>query len=111
MYVYSGEYRKCEVGLETKFVDWNGEHLRTGDIVCLLHDGVWNSGLTVVVADQWKSYSDGTHVIKEGDLEFFIMGIKDVVLGDSWNAVLVKRFEDVIEGEHWSDFGFNYKSS
>lgn len=111
MYVYSGDCRKCEVGLETDLVDWNGDPLRTGDIVILIKDDMYNSGLTVVVSDQWTSYSDGTHVKREGDLEFYVMGIKSVVLGEGWQAVRVKKFEDVIEGERWPDYGFNYKSS
>lgn len=111
MYVYSGDCRKCEVGVETNLFDWSGELLNTGDIVISICDGLYNSGLTVVIADQWQSYSDGTHVKKDGDLEFFVMGIKSEVLGERWQAVRVKKFEDAIEGEHWTDYGFSYKST
>jgi len=123
MYVYSGTYRQCTCGQETPLKDDAGNILRTGDIVMsytVNNFGVANfDGLTVVVSDEWQSYSDGTHIKKEGAPEAFVMGIKDCDLeletGNYpefvWRVRRVKRFEDVIAGEQWKDFGFNYSGT
>ena len=38
------------------------------------------------------------------------MGIKDVDLStEDWRVEIVKKYTDVIDGEHWKEFGFNYK--
>jgi hypothetical protein len=120
MFVYSGNCRFCECGLKTTLIDIGGHDLRTGDIVThySIHDDgsfEYMHGLSVVVCNQWQSYSDGTHkIIKEYQDNLvddaFIMGIKNVILGEQWQAQIVKRYEDVIDGEHWKDFGFNYRN-
>lgn len=116
-YVYSGDCRLCDVGHETGFRDCNGNNLRTGDIVITyIVDQVGFSnlgGLTVVVSDQYQSYSDGTHKEKEGELEFFVMGIKciDVNEDGSWRVMRVKEYEFAIDGEHWRDYGFSFQAS
>lgn len=109
MYVYSGNVRLCEVGLSTKLKDVRGEDLYTGDIIALCRDDGVFTGLTVVVANHWVSYIDGTHVKKEDDLEPFIMGIKTANLTE-WLCYRAKSFSDVINDEHWKDYGFNYKA-
>lgn len=120
MYVYSGKCRLCNCGEKTDVPDHSGESLTTGDIVMVYtvnNFGVSNfDGLSVVVSDQWESYSDGKHVLKDGEPEYYVMGIKDVELEDdspifpdySWRVCRLKRAEDVIDGEHWKDFGFRY---
>ncbi len=121
MFIYSGICRFCECGLETSLKSIKNETLRTGDIVVSYScdkNGFFNymGGLTVVVCNQWQSYSDGTHkLIKEYQNNIandaFIMGIKDVKLGEEWQVELVKRFEDIIDGEKWENFGFNFKEN
>ncbi len=111
MYVYSGNSRKGTVGAATPFRDCKGEPLFVGDIVCVFTDGYVPDGLTAVVSDEFTSYSDGTHVINEGAAEQFVMGIKSVDLENpnTWRVVKLKDYRDVIDGEHWRAYGFNYR--
>lgn len=121
MYVYSGKCRLCECGLKTSLISMSGKKLKTGDVVVSYvadNNNILSclGGLSVVVCDQWQSYSDGTHKIiskynKSKDIpDAFIMGIKKVKLGKDWHAECVKACEDVIVGEHWKDFGFSYNN-
>lgn len=115
MYVYSGKCRLCDVGVETGFHDCNDVSLRTGDIVITYTEdelGFANLGvLTVVVSDQYQSYSDGTHVEKEGEVEFFVMGIKSIDINEdgTWRVKRLKGYESVLDGEHWPDYGFSFR--
>ncbi len=85
MYVYSGNCRKCETGLPTGLTDIVGKPLFTGDIVVIYtedNDGklsYFPDDLTVVVIDQWQSFANGTHVLREAQGAPFVMGIKDAV--------------------------------
>lgn len=93
--------------------------LHTGDIVITYSVDKFGvsyiSGMTVVVSDQYQTYNDGSedgkHVEKEGDLDFFVMGIRSVDLGNDtmWKVLKIKGFESVINGEHWPDYGFCYR--
>jgi len=115
-FVLSGKCRIGDVGEKTPLVDCHGKPLFVGDIVATFtkeHElGVcYFSGLTAVVSDKWTSYSDGTHKQKQGDIDYFVMGIKgvDFMQEDSlWQVQKVKSFEDVVSGENWKEFGFNY---
>lgn len=116
MYVYSGNCREGDVGTPTPLKDVRGEQLYVGDIVVVASvDSFGVSffyGLSVVVSTKWTSYNNGLHEINDKPEEFFIMGIKDVnfMKEDSgWYIRKVKSYKDVIDGEHWSDFGFNYR--
>lgn len=121
MYVYSGKCRLCECGLTTKLTDDMENKLKTGDIVMsyiINQFGVSSfDGLTVVVADQWQTYNNDTHVLNKGKIESFVMGIKDVELNletgiypdSTWRVRRLKKFEDVIDGEHWANFVFSYR--
>ena len=115
MYVYSGKCRLCDVGTETGLIDEAGAELRTGDIVMTytVDDiaGCSNlGGLTVVVSDQFQSYTDGRHEEKNGAPVFFVMGIKGVDLNapGEWRVKKLKGAEHVIDGEAWPNFGFSY---
>ena len=115
MYVYSGKCRLCECGLKTDLKSIEDEPLRTGDIVIsytMNELGVFEylGGLTIVVCNQWQTYSDNTHKIIDANAKAFIMGIKKVTLGERWHVSRVKKFKDVIDGESWTEFGFNYKN-
>jgi hypothetical protein len=109
MYVFSGNCLSGECGLPTGLKDWKGDELRTGDIVLIQKDGHVPDHLTVVVTDKWTTYSGGTYVAKDGPEKFFVMGIKDA-LPDDWAIVLVKSVGDVVPGEHWDAYGFNYRT-
>jgi hypothetical protein len=114
MYVYSGKCRLCETGVKTPFADVMGNTLFTGDIVIVATDDCpMPSGLTVVVSDQYQSYSDGSHVEhveKEDGHEFFVMGIKSVDLyaPGQWHVIRLKEHSDIVNGEHWQAYGFRY---
>jgi len=110
MYLYSGKCRVGAVGHETPFVDMRGEPLRVGDIVVIYTENSNPRGLTAVVSDEFISYSDGTHVTKDGPIETFVMGIKNAGFGEghAWNVLKVKDGSDAVDGEHWKDYGFRY---
>lgn len=114
-FVLSGKCRKGDVGESTPLTDCYGNKLFVGDIVATFTKDEFGvcyfSGLTAVVSDKWTSYNDGTHVQKEGGVEHFVMGIKgvDFMKEDSkWSVQKLKSFEDVVSGEKWKEFGFNY---
>jgi hypothetical protein len=116
--VFSGKCCLCDIGIDVNAKDVRGDQLHTGDIVLVYHgqyvgtdDEYWYpcGGLTAVVSDQYQSFSDGT--IKEtGDNEPFVMGIKGCGFNDpEWQIHLVKKYTDVVDGEHWRAYGFNYR--
>ena len=117
MYVYSGKCRQGECGKNTSLKDVNGDSLFVGDIVItstIDGNGICsNNELTVVVSDKYTTYSNGIHKSKENDIIYFVMGIKNVdFMGkdkEEWIVKKVKSFSDVIDGEHWREYGFNYK--
>lgn len=116
VFILSGKCRIGDVGEATPLKDITGKGLFVGDIVIVStidSMGICdNHGLSVVCSDKWTSYSDGTHVAKEGDIEYFVMGIKNVDFmgkdSEKWIVKRVKSFEDIIAGEHWKDYGFSY---
>jgi hypothetical protein len=117
MYVYSGECRLCDVGVYSGFSDAAGIPLSTGDIVLTYTENEMGcrfvGGLSVVVSDQYTTFSGGRHEIKNGDVEFFVMGVRGVDLINApgeWKVHLVKSHEDVINGEHWKDYGFSFRA-
>jgi hypothetical protein len=120
MKVFSGECQLCDTGIPAGGNDADGKPLHTGDIVAVYHGSFigteleqWDltRGLTAVVADQYDSYSNGTARLKDGEPHAYVMGIR--VCGfdsPAWRIVLLKKFSDVVDGENWKDFGFNYRS-
>ena len=113
MYVYSGDCREGFCGDTTPLKDyWDGP-LYVGDIVVIYKEDSSPDGLTVVVSDKYESFSDGTYKIKpKDDVVYFIMGIKGSCTKpdlEGWIILKVKDHSDVVNGEHWKDYGFNYK--
>lgn len=110
MRVYSGKCEHGKCGVETNLIDCAGNVLRVGDIVASFTEdefGVNNfNGLTVVVEDR------PALVGETEDTGPFVMGIKkvDFMNDDKWNVRRLKRWEDVVDGEHWKDYGFNFKA-
>jgi hypothetical protein len=108
----------CDVGIEVGAVDLYGRALHTGDIVIISHGEyigtdaeTWtpSNGLTAVVADQYQSFSDGSVKLDNAKPEPFVMGIKGCGFdAPDWHITIVKKFSDVIDGEHWASYGFNY---
>ena len=123
MKVYSGKCYKGECGTPTAMTDVMGKPLRVGDIVLSFHEyhpskegfpPTACDHLTVVVDGRFVSYSDGS--IESVDGSCFVMGLKGVCEdcvpdSDKWSVMLLKPWEDVVDGEHWAAFGFNYKEA
>lgn len=112
IYVYSGQCRLCEVGHPADARDINGKPLHTGDIVVIFTENYQPDTLTVVVRNDFTSYGNGQHVPQESS-EAFVMGIKSVPIEDAgmWKVLKVKDYSDVVPGEHWSAWGFNYRAA
>lgn len=119
--VYSGECFHGVVGTPTGLVDFKGDEMYVGDIVLLYHNDHPNTELhhssadhlTCVVDGRYNTYSDGH--IQQVDGTFFVMGIKNVcdhceLNGEKWSVTVIKSHKDVVCGEHWDAFGFNYRS-
>ncbi len=115
-FVLSGKCRIGDIGEPTPLKDISNNDLFVGDIVItsvIDEFGICNNcGLSVVCSDKWTSYSNGEHIAKEGDIEYFVMGIKNIDFmgrdSNKWMVQRVKSFNDVIVGEHWEDYGFSY---
>lgn len=115
--VYSGECLQGVLGDPTDLKLITGEPLYVGDIVItsVIDElgACTNNGLTAVVSDEFTTYSNGTIERKKEEPKYFIMGIKNVdFMGknkEEWGITRVKSYKDVIEGENWKDYGFNYK--
>ena len=116
MYIYSGDCRLGKCGDKTNMVDIYGKKLFVGDIVVTYTTNKFGvcslSGITAVVSDRYTTYSDGTHVENNGVINTFIMGIQSVDFMRNefgWSVQKVKDWSDIVDGEHWGDFGFNYR--
>lgn len=121
MQIYSGSSCQCDIGIPTGQEDWHGNELYSGDIVQLWHGGYigtdleeWlpSSGLTAIVGKQYQGYSDGTIKLINKHPDLFTMGIADSgIQGGEWKVTLVKSHRDIIPGERFPSYGFNYKLS
>ena len=119
--VHSGKCCLCDVGVPVGHQDENGVDLHTGDIVVFWHgwyigtdSEYWDGGdsLTVVVMDQYQSFSDGTVKLQDGPHAPFVMGIRDCGFSHpEWRVRIVKKFSDVVVGEHWPAYGFSYRTN
>jgi hypothetical protein len=120
--VFSGDCLAGVCGEAVGFNDMAGEPLHVGDIVQTFtvidrKDGdcewldMMGDKLTVVVSDEWESFSDGSLVRKPDHDGFYVMGIKSIPMDEpgNWRVRLVKSHKDVIEGERWPAYGFNYR--
>lgn len=123
MFVYRGECRLCETGIATDIEDDCDMQLHTGDIVMLYSvtsdlGVVHMVGLTVIVANHYDNIQ-GLEPKRNDEKEgFFVMGIKGAGVKEkmekypetAWRVHLLKTFGDVIDGEGWKEYGFNYKN-
>lgn len=118
--VWSGQCCLCDIGVLVEgVVDMHGRDIHTGDIVLIWHGEYvdteheqWlptsDANLSVVVADQYQTYSDGT-TLATGQWEPYTMGIRNAgVKSGQWDIQIVKKWSDVVEGEHWTAYGFRY---
>lgn len=121
--VFSGKCCLCDVGIPVKAKSTWGDpvEIHTGDIVILWHGDylgtdieTWTptDGLTAVVSCDYQSFSDGTVQLRDTSEDAFAMGIKDCgFLHPQWRVQVVKKYSDVIPGEHWTQYGFSYAFS
>jgi hypothetical protein len=118
--VYSGVCCLCDVGLPAKIYDMYGElvDVHTGDIVIPFRSMFFGSNLeqwipesmSVVVAGQYTTYSNGIIKPNEDEYDVYVMGLRLAMnLPNEWRFVLVKKYYDCIEGERWPSFGFSYR--
>lgn len=118
--VFSGDCCECDVGIAIGHKDHYEKELHTGDIILVWH-GNWigtdleqwscDAELTAVISNQYQSYSDGSVTYNQNH-EPFVMGIKSCGFSNpEWRIQVVKKYSDVIEGEHWTAYGFNYRHS
>lgn len=118
--VWSGDCCLCDVGILVDASSTFGDsvQIHTGDIVILWHGQYlgtnienWtpSSGLTAVVSDQYQTFSDGSITVRDAEPQGYAMGIKSCGLADpEWRIQVVKKFSDVVAGEHWPEYGFSY---
>jgi hypothetical protein len=109
----------CDVGIPANQKDMHGNDLYSGDIVQLWHGNYigtdmeeWlpSSGLTVIVGNQYKSYTDGTIELITNNPTLFTMGIASCgVQNEEWAVTLIKSHKDIINGERFLSFGINYR--
>jgi hypothetical protein len=109
MNIYSGDCEHGKCGLSTDMKDDYGNVLFVGDIVALATRDKFGittfHGITVVVDHRPDLV---------GDINYkkpFIMGIAtiDINKDTEWFVSKVKDWSDCIDGEHWKDYGFNYR--
>ena len=109
MNVYSGECEHGTCGMPTDLIDSTGAPLRVGDIVMVSSQGngmtPWHHGLSVVVENRPNLTGNAPAP------DAYVMGIVsvDVNNDEGWIVTRVKMWEDVVEGEHWKAYGFNYR--
>ena len=121
--VFSGKCCMCDVGIPVGATSTYGYpiEIHTGDIVIVWHGDyigtdleTWSTcaTLTAVVSDDYQSFSDGTIKLLDTEEPAFPMGIKGCgFLHPEWRVQVVKKYSDVIPGEHWPQYGFSYAYS
>jgi len=111
LYIYSGDCKQCEVGIPTEANDIMGQPLYTGDIVVIEGAYTCADSLTVVICEQFQNFYGKDPVKLSNQSEFYVMGIKSFGVDDfgDWKVSRVKSHKDIIDGEHWTAFGFNYR--
>ena len=121
--IFSGKCCLCDVGIPVNaFSTWGDPvEIHTGDIVIVWHGDYigtdiesWTptDGMTAVVASHYQSFSDDVIELRREACEPFAMGIKDCGFNHpEWRVQVVKKFSDVVPGEHWPVYGFSYDYS
>ena len=102
--VFSGDCDKGAIGISIGKKDIGGQFLSTGDIVMFSHGAYVGTN-----AEQWTA-NPCLSVIMADENGPFVMGLKTCGFDHpEWRITLVKKFSDVIEGERWPAWGFNYR--
>ena len=105
MHVYSGECEHGECGIPAGFKDAYGQDLFVGDIVISHNERGTVTGLSVIVDDRPDLLG---HEEKE---QPFVMGLRNADFEPGgWVLKKIKHWAECIHGEHWKDYGFNYRT-
>lgn len=120
MYLYINGYKLCQCGLETNLLDYFGNSLKTGDLVCVLGTNsltqeinYYSESLSPVAVCQFR---ENGKILNKDEIKenAYIMGIKGVYPSDGWRAVLVKKHKEIIDGKiltnGWCGIEFKYKN-
>ncbi len=99
MRIWSGQVCLGETGIEVV----NGIH--TGDIIIL-----WHREHAGTEYEMWAPTEHLSAVVTDLDTgEHYPMGIRTAGFdAPDWRVQVVKKFSDVISGEHWPAWGFRY---
>jgi hypothetical protein len=106
--IFSGDCFLGHCGEETDLKDADGKPLFVGDIVFNYAENYIPKNFTVVARDGFRTFTNGK-IEQDINGKPFIMGIKNADLTE-WNVSKVKDHSDCIAGEHWREFGFNYRA-
>ncbi|MDQ0022945.1 hypothetical protein J2X90_000731 [Variovorax paradoxus] len=106
LHIFSGECDYGPIGLDVGEKDWHDRPLHTGDIVMLAHGDYIDTD-----AETWRTDPFLTAVLVDRETgKPFAMGIKDCGFADpEWRIEIVKKFSEVVHGERWPAWGFNYR--
>jgi hypothetical protein len=109
-----------KVGTPVGAKSFEGADLHVGDIV-LIYSAMYlgtdieqwyQQGITAIVSKQFESFTDGSIKLTDGHTKGFVMGIASCGFNSpDWRIEVVKSHVDVIEGEHWPAYGFNYRKN
>jgi hypothetical protein len=106
LHVFSGKVDMGVVGESTEFKCHDGHALHIGDIVQVWYGNWIDSDL-----EEWTCAAPLSVVVKDSDGPF-VMGIKDCGFAHpEWRIRIVKSHRDIVDGEHWPAWGFNYATS
>lgn len=102
MKIYSGSVCMGECGVPV------ADGLHTGDIVQIWHADSDDPDRCI-----WTPIERLSAVVTDMDTgEHFVMGIKACGFSDpQWRVVVVKKWSDVVDGEHWPAYGFRYSNA
>ena len=102
MKIYSGDVCMGEIGAHVR------DGIQTGDIIQL-----WHKEYAGTEHECWEPVEHLTAVVTDPESgEHYAMGIRSCGFDHSeWSVRVVKKWSDVIDGEHWPAYGFRYSST
>lgn len=120
--VYSGKVFLGECGKKTDLLNIDGKPLYVGDIVINLAQHKYGSPDLTSETCYCMSVVVENKTNDKLNKKYFVMGLSSVDINNhnidnyeykqgktEWVIKRVKSFENVLDGEKWFDFGFNYK--
>lgn len=105
--IFSGKCLLGICGTPTELKDTWGKELFVGDIIAVVSENYRSDTMTVVAQHGYTTFTNGEIKI-EKDLRPFPMGWLNTN-PDEVSFLRLKKWSDCIDGEHWTEFGFNYR--